>query len=134
MVNPNKVIKIQNFTFFYKICNILDMSSAVAYCIYHAAIDFIAQTKRGFLLKFVKFQRQFTNFQIKTRHVCTYLNAFLMVNPNMVMKINNFKTICKICNILNMSSAVAYRMVGVNGGDLSSESSLSVSEQILSRF
>ena len=30
------------------------------------------------------------NYQTKTKHTCTYLNAFLMVIPNMAMKFHNF--------------------------------------------
>ena len=45
-------------------------------------------------------------------YVWTYLNAFLMVNPNIIMKSNIFD-IWIFCDIFNISSAHACRMVSV---------------------
>ena len=35
----------------------------------------------------------YTNYQTNTRHVCTHLNAFLMLKPNPASKCNNFESL-----------------------------------------
>ena len=55
--------------------------------------------------KFQHFTGYFRNYWTNTRHVGTYLNAFLMVIPNMVMKFNSFDICYKICYIFDMSAA-----------------------------
>ena len=49
-------------------------------------------------------------------HVCTHLNAFLMVIPNMVMKFYNFEIVHNFCKILHVSYALASRIVSVKDG------------------
>ena len=50
---------------------------------------------------------------INTRHVCTYLNAFRKVIPNMIMKFQNVDICWQFCEILDLSSAHACRVVSV---------------------
>ena len=54
------------------------------------------------------FSIHFKNYWTDTRHVCTYLNAFSMVIPNIVMKFNNFDIYWKLCVILDLSSGKYY--------------------------
>ena len=44
----------------------------------------------------------------------TYLNAFFMVIPNILMKFNNFEVVWQFCDIFDLSSAHACRVVSVN--------------------
>ena len=46
---------------------------------------------------FLTFQGLFQELLTNTRHVSSYLNAFLMVIPNMVMKFNIFDIFLQIC-------------------------------------
>ena len=48
-----------------------------------------------------------------TRYVCTYLNAFLMVIPNMAMKFNNFDIFYQICKLFHLSPALACRVLRI---------------------
>ena len=45
-------------------------------------------------------------YSTNIRHVCTYLNAFSMLMPNKVTKIQNVDIFYKIGYILDMSSAI----------------------------
>ena len=57
------------------------------------------------------FNGYFTNYYANTRHVCTYLNAFSTVIPNMVMRFRNFEFCKQFCEILDyLSSAHAPRV------------------------
>ena len=71
------------------------------------------QNRLGFL-KILTFQGYLINYLTNTRHVGTYLNVFLMVIPNMDMKFQNVDIFDRICQILNLSSALACRMESVN--------------------
>ena len=46
---------------------------------------------------FWNFNVYFMNYWTNTRHVCTYLNAFLIVIPNIVMKFQHFDRFDKLC-------------------------------------
>ena len=47
-------------------------------------------------------------------HVCTYLNAFLMVIPDIVTKFHNVDIFCNFCEICYLSSAHACHVESVN--------------------
>ena len=53
---------------------------------------FVLLCTKCFIFSFKKRKSQpiFKNVETQTRHVCIYLNAFLMAIPNMVMKFNNY--------------------------------------------
>ena len=55
---------------------------------------------------FWNFNAYFTNLWTNNRHVCTYLNVFLMVIPNMVMKFHNFEIFYQFFYIFALSSAL----------------------------
>ena len=54
------------------------------------------QAKRVVFLNLSTFKSYSMNYLTIAWHVCTYLNAFLMVKPNVVMKCNKFDF--SICN------------------------------------
>ena len=58
--------------------------------------------------------RNFTHFKTNTRHVCTYLNAVLMVIPNIVNKFQNIEFFEILWLFFNMSSAHACRVESIN--------------------
>ena len=62
---------------------------------------------------FWNFNGYFTNYWTNTRHVCTLLNVFLTVIPNMGMKFHNFEIVYQICYIFDLSSALACRMESI---------------------
>ena len=49
-----------------------------SHCFYNAKGSFLFE-------ELFNFKAYFTNYKDNTRHVCTYLNAFLMVIPNIVI-------------------------------------------------
>ena len=73
---------------------------------------FISQNGVCFL-KIQKCQRLFRELLNQTRHVGTYLNAFFMVIPNMVMKFKTVEIVHTICQFFDLSSALACRMLSV---------------------
>ena len=62
---------------------------------------------------FFNFETYFSSYWTNTRHICTYLNAFLTAIPNIVTKLLSIWCICKKCNILDLWSAHACRMLRV---------------------
>ena len=57
----------------------------------HYYSPMLLQRRRPFFSsKNSQFPKHISQSQLNTRHVCTYLNAFFMVNPNVLIKINNF--------------------------------------------
>ena len=62
---------------------------------------------------FWNFNGYFTSKWTNTRHICTYLNEFFIVVPNMVMKFHNFDIFYKLCLLFDLSSAHARRIVSV---------------------
>ena len=64
----------------------------------------------------LNFCNYFRNYQTNTWHVCTYLNAFIMMISNIVMKFNNFDIFFTFCEMFDPSlSAHACRLVSVMG-------------------
>ena len=59
--------------------------------------------------KLFQFKAYFTNYCTNTRHVCTDLNAFLMVNPNKVTRFRMVDIYDFFGEILDMSSAQTCR-------------------------
>ena len=53
---------------------------------------------RHFKISLISFV-YFTNYKTNTRHICTHLNTFLTVNPNMVMKFNNSDIFYNFCEL-----------------------------------
>ena len=72
-----------------------------------AQIIYCIPEKRFCVLDILKFQAYFTNYCTNTRHACTYLNVFLIVNSNMVMKLNNSLMVIFYCCCVQTYS---YRM------------------------
>ena len=63
-------------------------------------------------LKILTFHRLFQELLItNTRHVGTYLNAFLLMIQNMGLEFNNIDICYKIYYIFDLSSALACRVV-----------------------
>ena len=54
---------------------------------------------------FWNFNGYFTNYLNKTRHVCTYLNAFFTVFSNLITKVHNFDFLYTVCYMFDLSSA-----------------------------
>ena len=61
----------------------------------------------------VFFTAYFRNYLTNTRHVCTCLNAFIMVNPNRVTKLKTITIFDKFGTNLNLSSAHACHVESV---------------------
>ena len=79
--------------------------------------SFKTLTTRAIVVIFLEIlnNSHFRNYETNTRYIGTYLNAFLMVIPNMVMKFNNFDLFYQICTHFDLSSALACRVLSFTG-------------------
>ena len=67
-------------------------------CTLHSRIEAYKDfSTQSFFLKFVFAKYLLISYLINTRHVCTYLNADVMVIPNIVMKFNNLNIFEYLC-------------------------------------
>ena len=86
----------------------------------------------GLFSKFLKFKGYFTNYLTDTRHVCTYLNVFLMVNPNINTKVKNVDPFFwKFCEILTCRHLLSYDMPAAS---LNSKQISQITKPILGMF
>ena len=68
--------------------------------------SFTEQKRRFCILVILNFKVLFLTYSwTNTRHVCTYLNEFHVVIPNIVMKFNNVVIFWQFCVIFDVSSA-----------------------------
>ena len=94
IVIPNIVIELNNFYIFFKNCITFRLSSKIS----SSAIEFIIPTTTKCLLS----QKYIINSKAYFTNYCTYMNAFLIVIPNIELE---FFHIFKNCITFRLSSA-----------------------------